>query len=64
MAAIQSYLKLILEGYVPLEQQRAILERAEARALEQLALIADLLELGRVRERAPAGLSWSKRKRS
>lgn len=52
VAAIQSYLKLILEGYVPLEQQRAILERAEARALEQLALIADLLELGRVRERA------------
>ena len=26
VAAIQSYLKLILEGYVPLEQQRAILE--------------------------------------
>ncbi len=52
VAAIQSYLKLILEGYVPQEQQRAILERAEARALEQLALISDLLELGRVRERA------------
>ena len=52
VAAIQSYLKLILEGYVPAEQQRSILERAETRALEQLALIADLLELGRVRERA------------
>lgn len=52
VAAIQSYLKLILEGYVPAEQQRGILERAETRALEQLALIADLLELGRVRERA------------
>ena len=52
VAAIQSYLKLILEGYVPPEQQRVILERAETRAMEQLALIADLLELGRVRERA------------
>lgn len=52
VAAIQSYLKLILEGYVPAEQQGAILERAETRAMEQLALIGDLLELGRVRERS------------
>ncbi len=52
VAAIQSYIKLILEGYVPAEQQRSILERAEKRALDQLALIADLLELGRLRERA------------
>jgi two-component system sensor histidine kinase/response regulator len=50
VAAIQSYLKLILEGYVPPEKQREILERAEARAGEQLALIADLLELGRLEE--------------
>ncbi len=52
VAAIQSYIKLILEGYVSADQQRPILERAEKRALDQLALIADLLELGRLRERA------------
>lgn len=50
VAAIQSYIKLILEGYVPPDQQRMILERAEKRALDQLALISDLLELGRLRE--------------
>jgi len=48
VAAIQSYLKLILEGYVPQAKVRETLEKAERRAMEQLALIADLLELGRV----------------
>jgi signal transduction histidine kinase len=48
VAAIQSYLKLILEGYVPEVKVRETLEKAERRALEQLALIADLLELGRI----------------
>jgi signal transduction histidine kinase len=59
VAAIQSYLKLILDGYVPPEKQPEIIEKAEARAREQLALIADLLELGRlqeVRARDPVGL--------
>jgi signal transduction histidine kinase len=48
VAAIQSYLKLILEGYVPETKVRETLEKAERRAMDQLALIADLLELGRV----------------
>jgi len=52
VAAIQSYLKLILEGYVPQEKQREILERAERRAREQLDLISDLLELGRIQQQA------------
>jgi len=52
VAAIHSYLKLILEGYVPQEKQREILERSERRAREQLDLIADLLELGRIQRKA------------
>lgn len=50
IAAIQSYLKLILEGFVPPEKQREVIEKAEARARQQLALIADLLELGQLKE--------------
>ncbi len=38
VAAIQSYLKLILEGYVPQNKVRETLEKAERRAMEQLAL--------------------------
>lgn len=45
VAAIQSYLRLILDGYIPPEKQRQYLERAEARALAQLDLITDLLDL-------------------
>ena len=48
VAAIQSYLKLILDGYVPESKLRETLIKAERRAMDQLALIADLLELGRV----------------
>ncbi len=48
VAAIQSYLKLILEGYVPEAKVRETLMKAERRAMDQLALIADLLELGRI----------------
>ncbi len=48
VAAIQSYLKLILEGYVPDNKIRDTLAKAERRAMDQLALIADLLELGRI----------------
>ncbi len=56
VAAIQSYLKLILEGYVPQAKVRETLEKAERRAMEQLALIADLLELGRVGSADARGL--------
>lgn len=50
VAAIQSYLRLILDGTVPPERIRAILQRAEQRALDQLALISDLLELAWLEE--------------
>jgi signal transduction histidine kinase len=56
VAAIQSYLKLILEGYVPENKVRETIEKAERRALEQLALIADLLELGRIGSANARGL--------
>ncbi len=55
IAAIDSYLRLILDGFVPPEQQREILARAEARAQEQMALIADLLEFGRLRDGQRSG---------
>lgn len=57
VAAIHSYIKLILDGYVPPERQREILERSEQRAREQLDLIADLLELGKIQKRALSGES-------
>jgi len=50
VAAIQSYLRLILDGYIPPEQQRKYLARAERRASEQLELIGDLLELARLQD--------------
>jgi signal transduction histidine kinase len=50
IAAIQSYLRLILDGYVPPEREREIIGRAEIRAQEQLALISDLLELSRLQD--------------
>jgi signal transduction histidine kinase len=50
VAAIQSYLKLILNGYVPPEREREIIQKTEQRALDQLALISDLLELARLDE--------------
>lgn len=51
VAAIQSYLRLILDGYVPPEKQREIIEKSERRALEQLALISDLLDLARLQDK-------------
>ena len=50
VAAIQSYLKLILEGYVPPERQMEIIRKAERRARDQLELIGDLLDLAHLRE--------------
>ena len=48
VAAIQNYLQLILDGYVPPDKQRATIEKCMARADEQMALIADLLQLGKL----------------
>jgi signal transduction histidine kinase len=50
VAAIQSYLRLILDGYIPPEKQRHYLERAERRALAQLDLITDLLDLAHLQD--------------
>jgi sulfhydrogenase subunit beta (sulfur reductase) len=47
-AAVQSYLQLILDGYIPPEQQREVVAKAAARANEEITLIQDLLELGRL----------------
>ena len=52
IAAITTYLDLILKGYIPPERQREYLEHSLDRAKEQIALISDLLEFGRLREMA------------
>lgn len=46
VSAVENYLKLILEGYVPAEDQKGILEKCITRTQEERKLIADLLELG------------------
>ncbi|MDI6769696.1 MAG: hybrid sensor histidine kinase/response regulator [Anaerolineales bacterium] len=48
VAAIQNYLQLILDGYVPPENQPEIITKCIARAQEEMDLIADLLELGQL----------------
>jgi two-component system sensor histidine kinase VicK len=53
VAAIQSYLRLILDGYVPQERLTEIIGKAEQRARDQLALIGDLLDFARVDEIRP-----------
>ena len=45
VAAIESYIKLILDGYVPPERYPEILGRVQVRAAEQLEQINDLLVL-------------------
>lgn len=50
VAAIQSYLDLILQGYVAPDRQQQVLHRCRERAAELLALIGDLLQLARIRE--------------
>lgn len=50
VAAIQSYLRLILDGYVPDERMNEIIAKAEQRARDQLELIGDLLDLARIQE--------------
>ncbi|MBM3151073.1 MAG: response regulator [Chloroflexi bacterium] len=48
VAAIASNLKLIQEGYGTPEQQKDLVARSLGRAAEQMELINDLLELGKV----------------
>jgi len=51
LAAIQSYLRLLREGYIEQERIGEVATRAEKRTAELLALISDLLDLAQV-ERA------------
>ncbi|HEC34756.1 MAG TPA: hybrid sensor histidine kinase/response regulator, partial [Chloroflexi bacterium] len=66
-AAIQSYLRLVLAGYIPPEQQREYLVRAEQRTSAQLELISDLLHLAHLQnpdlriEREPVNVAESLR---
>ncbi len=55
IAAIHTYLRLILEGYVSPEDQKRIIEKCLVRAQEQMKLINDLLELGRVQAQIEEG---------
>ncbi len=48
VAAIQSYLRLLREGYIEPERIPEVALRAEKRAEEVLTLIGDLLDLGQV----------------
>ena len=50
ISAVSTYLDLILNNYIPPEGQREILEKAQVRAQEQIDLIADLLEFGKLKE--------------
>jgi len=50
VAAIQSYLRLILDGYIPPEDQREYIARAEKRSSAQLELIGDLLDLAHLQD--------------
>jgi signal transduction histidine kinase len=53
VAAIQGYLRLILDGYADPTKQHEMLARSDQRASELLALIEDLLSLARVKDAAP-----------
>lgn len=48
IAAVENYLQLIQEGYVPPEKQREVICKCITRAEEERVLINDLLELGRL----------------
>ena len=50
VAAIQSFLDLILQGYVEQDKVNEVLQRSRNRTAELLDLIADLLQMARVRE--------------
>jgi len=57
VAAIQSYLNLVLGGYVPEADLKPTLWRAQRRLQELLHLIADLLELARLKQAQEAALA-------
>lgn len=50
VAAVQSYINLILSGYVPQDEIHGTLTRVQERLQETLELIADLLELARLKQ--------------
>lgn len=50
IAAVENYLKLILQGYIDLDDQDKILEKCIIRTCEERQLIDDLLDLGRIEE--------------
>lgn len=50
VSAILTYLDLLLNDYIPQEQQKDTLLRLQARAQEELSLISDLLEFGQLKE--------------
>jgi two-component system sensor histidine kinase/response regulator len=50
IAAIESYLTVILQGYASLEEQRPMLERAAQRTRELLDLVGDLLSLAKLKQ--------------
>lgn len=50
VAAIQSYLRLILDGYVPSDRLQEIVSKAEQRARDQLDLISDLLDFAHLQD--------------
>ncbi len=50
IAAVENYLKLILQGYVELADQDKILEKCIIRTCEERQLIDDLLDLGRIEQ--------------
>jgi signal transduction histidine kinase len=54
LAAIQSYLQLMLEEYIAPEKQHDILEKCMTRLDEEKKLIGDLMELGRLQTIDPA----------
>jgi signal transduction histidine kinase len=56
VSAILTYLDLLLNDYVPAEEVKETLERAQARAREELEMIADLLEFGKLKEIKPKGV--------
>jgi len=55
ISAISTYLDMLLTDYVPQDKQHEVLERCQERAQEQIALISDLLEFGRLKELKSAG---------
>jgi len=48
IAAVENYLKLIRDGYVPLEKQQDVICKCIVRIEEERGLINDLLEMGRL----------------